>query len=88
VAWVSLPGEVFVELGLDLKQDSPFPYTMIAELGNGCIGYIPCRRAYPQGNYEVVSARCGEGSGELLVQAAVRMLTQIRMAHDGASAPQ
>ena len=25
VAWVSLPGEVFTELGLAIKQDSPFP---------------------------------------------------------------
>jgi hypothetical protein len=77
VAWVSLPGEVFVELGLAIKQDSPFPHTIIAELANGAIGYIPSRRAYAQGNYEVVSARCAEGSGELLVDAAVRLLKQL-----------
>ena len=70
VAWVSLPGEIFVELGLAIKQDSPFPNTIIAELANGSIGYIPSRRAYAQGNYEVVSARCAEGSGERLVDAA------------------
>lgn len=74
VAWVSLPGEIFVELGLAIKADSPFPHTVVAELANGAIGYIPSRRAYAQGNYEVVSARCAEGSGELLVDAAVRML--------------
>jgi neutral ceramidase len=77
IAWVSLPGEIFVELGLAIKQDSPFPQTIIAELANGVIGYIPSRRAYSQGNYEVVSARCAEGSGEILVDAAVRMLKQI-----------
>ena len=81
VAWVSLPGEVFVELGLALKQDSPFPCTVVAELANGCIGYIPARRSYPQGNYEVVSARCAEGSGEMLVQAAVQMLREIFVAN-------
>ena len=70
LAWVSLPGEVFVQLGLDLKLDSPFATTIVAELSNGGIGYIPNRRAYPQGNYEVVSARCAEGSGEMLIQAA------------------
>lgn len=74
IAWVSLPGEVFVELGLEIKQDSPFQHTIIAELANGSIGYIPSRRAYNQGNYEVVSARCAEGSGEMLVDAAVRLL--------------
>lgn len=74
LAWVALPGEIFVQLGLDLKLDSPFPQTMIAELANGSIGYIPNMRAYPQGNYEVVSARCAAGSGEKLVATAVRLL--------------
>jgi hypothetical protein len=77
VAWVSLPGEVFTELGLAIKQDSPFPTTIIAELANGLLGYIPSRRAYAQGNYEVVSARCAEGSGERLVDAAVKMLKEL-----------
>ena len=37
-AWVSLPGEIFVELGLAIKQDSPFEHTIVAELANGIIG--------------------------------------------------
>jgi hypothetical protein len=78
VAWVSLPGEVFVELGLTIKLRSPFRYTMIAELANGSIGYIPDRRSYAEGNYEPVSARCAAGSGEMLVDAAVRLLTELK----------
>jgi hypothetical protein len=78
VAWVSLPGEIFVELGLAIKKASPFRYTMIAELANGSIGYIPDKPAYAQGNYEVVSARCAEGSGEMLVEAAIRLLKDLR----------
>src|SRR5207253_2053215 len=38
IAWVSLPGEIFVELGLAIKQSSPFKHTIIAELANGSIG--------------------------------------------------
>jgi hypothetical protein len=76
VAWVSLPGEMFVELGLAVKRASPFPYTLIAELANGSVGYVPDRAAYAQGNYEVVSARCAEGSGERLVEVAVRLLKE------------
>jgi neutral ceramidase len=74
VAWVSLPGEIFVEIGLAIKKASPFYYTFIAELANGSIGYIPNREAYTQGNYEVVSARCAAGSGELLLQSAINSL--------------
>src|SRR5262249_36603347 len=76
LAWVSLPGEIFVELGLAIKAASPFKNTIIAELANGAIGYIPTKRGYAEGNYEPVSARCGEGSGEMLVAAALRLLNQ------------
>src|SRR5256885_9328527 len=59
-----------------------FPYTtlfrsVVAELANGSVGYVPARRAYAQGNYEVVSTRCAEGSGELLVATAVRLLKEV-----------
>jgi hypothetical protein len=77
VAIVSLPGEIFVELGLALKAASPFKHTFIAELANGSIGYVPNRDAYPQGNYEVVSARCEAGSGEKLIETALGLLREI-----------
>jgi neutral ceramidase len=77
IAWVSLPGEIFVELGLAIKKDSPFSTTVVAELANGSIGYVPAARCYSQGNYEVVSARCAEGSGERLVAAALKLLEEL-----------
>lgn len=77
VAFVSLPGEVFVELGLSIKKASPFKHTIIVELANGSIGYIPNKSAYPEGQYEVVSARCAAGSGEMLVTAAVKLLAEL-----------
>jgi hypothetical protein len=79
VAWVSLPGEIFVELGLAIKKASSFRYTLIAELANGSIGYIPDAPAYPQGNYEVVSARCAAGSGEKLVETAIRLMKDLHV---------
>lgn len=77
LAWVSLPGEVFVELGLAIKKRSPFPNTFLVELANENIGYIPDRRSYAEGNYEPESARCAAGSGEKLVEAAVKLLTEL-----------
>lgn len=74
LAFVSLPGEIFVELGLAIKAGSPFKQTVCAELANGSVGYIPNRVAYSQGNYEVVSARVAAGSGERLVDEALRQL--------------
>jgi hypothetical protein len=78
VAWVGLPGEIFVELGLAIKEASPYRCTIIAELANGAIGYIPNRSAYPEGAYEVLSARCAAGSGEQLVETAVKLLRELK----------
>ena len=78
LAIVSLPGEIFVELGLAIKKASPFKHTLIAELANGSMGYVPNREAYPQGNYEVVSARGEVGSGEKLVEVALKLLGEVK----------
>jgi hypothetical protein len=77
VGFVALPGEIFVEHGLAIKQASPFPNTVIAELANGSVGYVPDRKAYPQGAYEVVSARTAAGSGEMMVESATRQLVKL-----------
>jgi len=76
LAFVSLPGEIFVELGLAIKRGSPFKRTIIAELANGVIGYVPTKRAWLEGNYEVISSRVAEGSGEMLVDSALRQLRE------------
>ncbi|QDU38153.1 Neutral ceramidase precursor [Maioricimonas rarisocia] len=81
IAWVSLPGEIFTELGITIKQGSPFDRTIVAELSNGSIGYIPNREAYPQGEYEVISARCAAGSGEILVDTALDSLRELYAEH-------
>lgn len=77
LAFVGLPGEIFVELGTAIKQASPFAQTAVISLANGAIGYVPDRKAYAQGAYEVVSARPEEGSGELLVNAAVDLVNEL-----------
>jgi hypothetical protein len=78
LALVGYPGDSFVELGLAMKQNSPFGYTFIAEQsGNGSISYIPNEKAFPEGSYEVDSARIAPGGGETLATAATRLLTEL-----------
>jgi neutral ceramidase len=78
IAWVALPGEIFVELGMAIKKASPFPNTIVVELAHGPTTYIPNDAAFAQGNYEVVSSRVAQGSGEKLVETAVRLLKEIQ----------
>lgn len=77
LAWVAMSGEVFAELGLSVKAASPFRQTHIVELANGSFSYIPNRSAYAEGAYEVIASRCAEGSGEIMVEAAIRMLHEL-----------
>jgi len=77
-AWVGLPGEVFVELGRAIKEKSPFPQTIIVELANGSISYIPDRKGFQEGAYEAISARFSPGGGEKLVEAALKLLGELR----------
>ena len=76
-AIVTLPGEVFVELGLAIKEQSPFKHTILIELANDSFGYIPTRRAYDEGNYEPTNSTVQPGSGERLVDAAVALLGRV-----------
>jgi len=78
VALVGLPGEVFVELGLAIKQASPFQTTLVIELCNDAPGYIPTKKAFAEGSYETVNSRIESGGGERLVEAAVRLLRQLK----------
>ena len=77
-AIVSLPGEIFTELGMYIKSRSPYPFTIIEELANVSADYIPDMKAFMEGNYEPVSARCAPGSGELLAKRAIEMLWELK----------
>jgi hypothetical protein len=77
VAIVCLPGEVFVELGLAIKQGSPFRTTLVVELSNSVETiYIPHRAAYAGGSYEVTNSALEAGSGEILVETALGLLRE------------
>jgi hypothetical protein len=51
--------------------------TIIVELSSGQIGYVPTRKAFEEGGYEVLSARFAPGGGELLAETAIKLLSAI-----------
>ena len=80
LALVGVPGEFFVELGLAIKQGSPFGQTMVLELANDCVGYIPTRRAFEEGAYEPESSPYVPGFGEAIVDSALDLLNRLHRA--------
>ncbi len=79
VGIVALPGEVFCESGLAIKQASPAEHTIVIELANDAVGYLPTREAYNQGGYEVTpgATAYAPGSAEKLVESATRQLKEL-----------
>jgi hypothetical protein len=78
-AIVGLPGEIFSELGLAIKKASPFKNTIVLTVCNDKTSYIPTRKAFKEGSYEVTNAVVKTGSGEMLVEAALKLLNQVRL---------
>lgn len=77
-ALVFLPGELFVELGLQLKQQSPFANTFVVGFSNYYLDYVPTLKALTEGGYGASSATdLAPGSGEMMIhQALVQLYAQ------------
>jgi hypothetical protein len=70
--FVAVPAEVFVEIGMRIKSASPLR-TFVAGVTNGYIGYLPSRKAYETGGYEVVSAKCDDGGEDRLLEGVMQL---------------
>ena len=49
----AIPGEPFVEIGLELKQSTAKNIVVPVSLANGYFGYIPLDRSFDHGGYEI-----------------------------------
>lgn len=48
----AIPFEVFTEIGLEIKEKSPYATTFTIELANGSYGYLPTPEQHELGGYE------------------------------------
>lgn len=74
VAFAAIPGEPFVEVGLELKNIAPFELVFPVALANGYFGYIPLRKNFGRGGYETRTS----SASFLAEDAADRILEAFR----------
>jgi hypothetical protein len=74
---VGIPCEYFVEFQLEIRKQSPFAHTFLLTTSNGYAGYVPDRKAYDQGGYEVNSTKFVAGSGELIRDSILQGLQEL-----------
>lgn len=75
-AIVGLPGELFTNLSMTIKEASPFKTTLVIELTNTSINYVPTEADFLRGGYETINSRLTPGGGELMVATAIRLLNK------------
>ena len=77
-AFVSFPGELFTEIGVRIKQESPFPCTGIIDMANGSIGYVPTVKAIGEGGYAVATREVGDEAEEIIHSQSRALLERLR----------
>ena len=79
LAVVGIPGEFFCKLGMDIKKRSTAKHTMVIELANDSIGYLPTKVSFAQGGYESTagSTRYENGSSERLVESVINQTSKL-----------
>ena len=81
-AIVGLPGEIYTYIGKNIKSASPFERTLVFELSNGTVGYIPPRDVIERGVYEAkvarINSQCGPETADVLVYRALRSLNALK----------
>lgn len=83
VAIAGVPAEYFTQLGLDIKNRSPFRHTLIAELANDWIGYLPNLEGHKLGGYQVwtgLHSYAEPGTGERIADEITAMLRELAQA--------
>ena len=74
------PAEFFVEFGLTIRDASPAAVTIVSELMDGYVGYIPTRLAFERGGYETWPAGTSKlvpEAGEMIVDATRKLLQEV-----------
>ena len=79
-AVVTMPFEVLVEIGLEIKEKSPFPNTFTISLANGGYGYLPPPNQHELGGYEtwLGTSRFEENSSVILTEQLIEMLAELK----------
>ncbi len=76
-AFVGIPAEYFVQLGLRIKEEAHPRHVLVATCANGMVGYVPHREAFLRGGYETTftqGAALAPQAGDMLAEAALNLI--------------
>ncbi|MDA0709196.1 MAG: hypothetical protein O3B73_03185 [bacterium] len=80
-AVITNPAELFTQLGIEIRDRSPFAVTLVSELTNGYCGYVGDIDDFARQGYEthrsVYTCRLSKDSGRRIVEMSVAILRKL-----------
>ena len=80
-----VPGELFTEIGMEIKKRAPLANLMVCCYANGVLGYMPTRKAFEEGGYEALVASFFYGRpafaadvADAIISAADRLFAKVQ----------
>ncbi|MDP2982246.1 MAG: neutral/alkaline non-lysosomal ceramidase N-terminal domain-containing protein [Candidatus Latescibacter sp.] len=78
-AFVSFPCEVFSEIGLKVKQQSPFTKTFVIGLANEPdVGYLPTAEEFKEDNYEVLGSPFSPKAEQVCIDSSLSLIGKLK----------
>lgn len=77
IAFLSMPGEPFIELNHAIVSESPFEHTLVSGYSNGGFGYLPVATAFQEGGYEIDLSPFSPEAPQIVQQEAAKILREL-----------
>ncbi|MCK4966661.1 neutral/alkaline non-lysosomal ceramidase N-terminal domain-containing protein [bacterium] len=77
IVLVGLSAELFNEIGIKLKEKSPYSNTFILTHCNGSSGYVVTNKSYAKGGYEPNYSKAKIGAEQIIIDAVLDMIKQL-----------
>ena len=77
IIFAGVNGEVFNQIGVKLKNLSPYTNTFFITHCNGSCGYLVSDEAIPEGGYEVRSTRVQSGAESGIIEGLIQLINEL-----------
>ena len=76
--WTTFPGEMFSNIGKQVKAASPATSAHFMGYTNGSVGYFPEQKAYAEGGYEVAITHFDPQSERIYLRAIAKLMDRFQ----------
>lgn len=77
IVLTGVSGEVFNDISVKMRNQSPYAFTFMITHCNGSSGYLVTDAAYAEGGYEVNSTRAKSGAEKAIIENLLTMINEL-----------